>query len=73
MWLQLSRQRGGKNGEEEARHVQCVLVCVCKLLSCVRLFATPGTVASQAPLSMGLANSGWGVKSGLLYISVNKI
>ena len=26
-----------------------------KLLSCVRLFATPWTVASQAPLSMGLS------------------
>ena len=27
-------------------------MCVCKLLSYVRLFATPWTVAHQAPLSM---------------------
>ena len=33
----------------------CVCVCVCvKLLSCVRLFAAPWTVAHQAPLSMGI-------------------
>jgi len=32
----------------------CVCVCVCVLaLSQVRLFATPWTVARQAPLSMG--------------------
>ena len=30
-----------------------VYVCVCQSLSCVRLFATPWTVACQAPLSMG--------------------
>ena len=30
----------------------CVCVCVCELLSCVQLFATPWTVARQAPLSM---------------------
>ena len=27
-------------------------VCVCESLSCVQLFATPWTVAHQAPLSM---------------------
>ena len=31
----------------------CVCVCVCScMLSCVQLFATPWTVAHQAPLSM---------------------
>ena len=30
-------------------------VCVCELPSCVRLFVTPWTVASQAPLSMGFS------------------
>ena len=34
----------------------CVCVCVCAyLLSQVQLFATPWTVAHQAPLSMGLS------------------
>ena len=33
----------------------CVCVCVCQLLSHVRLFATPQTVAHQAPLSMGFS------------------
>ena len=32
-----------------------VCVCVCQLLSCVQLFATPQTVAYQAPLSMGFS------------------
>ena len=32
-----------------------VCVCVCWLLSCVQLFATPWTVFHQAPLSMGLS------------------
>ena len=30
----------------------CVYVCVCESLSCVRLFATPWTIACQASLSM---------------------
>jgi len=30
-------------------------MCVCWSLSCVQLFATPWTVASQAPLSMGFS------------------
>ena len=36
----------------------CVCVCVCvraQSLSCIQLFATPWTVAHQAPLSMGLS------------------
>ena len=32
----------------------CVYVCVCESLSHVRLFATPWTVAHQAPLFMGI-------------------
>ena len=35
--------------------VMCVCVCVCYLLSHVQLFATPLTVALQAPLSMGFS------------------
>ena len=40
-------------------------VCVCQLLSGVRLFAPPGTVARQTPLSMGLSpgNTGMGCHS----------
>ena len=33
----------------------CVCVCVYELLSHVQLFATPWTVAYQAPLSMGFS------------------
>ena len=34
----------------------CLCVCVCvKSLSLIRLFATPWTVARQAPLSMGFS------------------
>ena len=40
----------------------CVFTCVCAyLLSHVRLFATPGTVAHWAPLSMGFSRQEyWG-------------
>ena len=44
----------------------CVL-CVCQLLSCVQLFATPQTVACQIPLSMGF--SGQEYWSGLPFPS----
>ena len=36
---------------------ECILtkdVCVCVSLNCVQLFATPRTIAHQAPLSMGI-------------------
>ena len=33
----------------------CVRACVLSCFSCVRLFATPWTVARQAPLSMGFS------------------
>ena len=33
----------------------CVCVCVCELVSWVRFFVTPWTVAHQAPLSMGFS------------------
>ena len=39
------------------------LVCVCQLLSCVRLFATPWTIAHQAPLFMEFSRQGY--RSGL--------
>ena len=32
-----------------------IFVCVLSLLSCVRLFAAPWTIACQAPLSMGFS------------------
>ena len=33
----------------------------CQFLGCIRLFATPWTVAHQAPLSMGFSRQGyWG-------------
>ena len=41
-------------GKHEQTRV-CVCVCVCVLLSYVRLFATPLTVANQAPLSMEIS------------------
>ena len=41
--------------------------CRAQSLSCVRLFVTPGTVARQAPLSMGFSRQeSW---SGLPYLS----
>ena len=42
----------------------CVHACMC-MLSCVRLFATPCTVAHQAPLSIGFPRQEYW--SGLLY------
>ena len=36
-------------------HLWFPLPCVCKSLGCVRLFATPWTVAWQAPLSIGFS------------------
>ena len=38
-----------------------------KLLSCVRLFATPGTVAYQAPPSMGFSSKNTGVGFHFLF------
>ena len=44
------------------------LPCVCaQSLSCVQLFVTPGTVARQAPPSMGFSRQGhWSVYPSLL-------
>jgi len=39
----------------------CVCVCVCVLLSRIQLFATPWTVAHQAPLSMDSPGKNTGV------------
>ena len=52
---------GGSVGKESAcNEGVCVCVCVCvKSLSRVRLFATPWTVAHQAPLSMGFSWQGY--------------
>ena len=50
---QLLGMHSGGVGEEGGGCVcVCVCVCVCSLLSCVRLLATPWTVAHHAPLSM---------------------
>ena len=39
----------------------CVYVCMLNCFNCVRLFATPWTIACQAPLSMGFSrNTGVG-------------
>ena len=35
--------------------IKCKPTCCCYLLSCVQLFATPWTMAHQAPLSMGFS------------------
>ena len=46
------------NGSESASTQGCVCMCVCvsiHVLSCVRLFATPWTVAHQASLSVGFS------------------
>ena len=43
---------------EQCQPYVCVCVCV-KSLSRVRLFATPWTVARQAPLSMGFSRQGY--------------
>ena len=39
----------------------CVCVCVCQLISPVRLFATPWTIARQAPLSWNSSGKSTGV------------
>ena len=36
-----------------AKNLLKILVCVCCILSCVQLLATPWTFTHQAPLSMG--------------------
>ena len=41
-----------KETSKKTINVLCVCVCVCQLLSYARLFATPQTIAHQAPLSM---------------------
>ena len=48
------------SGTERERESVCVCVCVCvrvRALSHVQLFATPWTVACQAPLSMGFSQA----------------
>ena len=48
------------NVSQMPRAVPTICVCVCvKSLSRVRLFATPWTVARQAPLSMGFSRQGY--------------
>ena len=49
-----------------------VIVCA-KLLSCVQLFATPWTVAHQAPLSVGFSRQEWGCHFLLQGILLNKM
>ena len=46
------RDREVRDGCEEINCQVWKMMVVLKLLSCVRLFVTPGTVAHQAPLSM---------------------
>ena len=46
----------------------CIFACILSLFSRVRLFATPWTVAHQAPLSMGFSRQEYW--SGLPYIHI---
>ena len=52
-------------------HCVCVCVCVCVLFSHVWLFATPWTVACQAPLSMEFSKQEYW--SGLLFLSLGNL
>ena len=66
-WIQYcaqKRQEVGKGGgagglecklrnKEPCKDSLFLILCVCESLNCVQLFATPWTVACQAPLSMG--------------------
>ena len=49
----------------------CVCVCVCVLFSHVWLFATPWTVACQAPMSMEFSKQEYW--SGLLFLSLGNL
>ena len=49
-------------------HTQCSIGRVYESLSHVRLFATPWTVARQAPLSMGFFSSYWTYMLYFLYL-----
>ena len=51
----------GTLGETRAPRTPPLACVVVQLLSCVRLFATPWTVAPQAPLSMGFPSKILGV------------
>ena len=56
--------QAGTTTTESSVESPCVCVCVCvcvKSLSHVRLFATPWTVACQAPLSMRFSSKNTGV------------
>ena len=48
-----------------------MFVCVCQLLSCVRLFVIPWTIAHQAPLSMGFSSQEY--QSGLPFPSLGDL
>ena len=53
VWRNLERSK--PKMATEKNHISCNLWWKWKLLSCVWLFATPRTVACQAPLSMGFS------------------
>ena len=44
--------QGSLNKSNFPGHPKTIWMCVCESLSCVQLYATPWTVAHQAPLSM---------------------
>ena len=46
---------GLKLSSPKTKFLWCVCVCVCVLLSHVRFFVTPWSIAHQAPLSMGFS------------------
>ena len=57
------RRKDERRKYGEDKHSACVYVCVSQLLSHVRLYATPWTVALQAPLSMEFSCKNTGVGS----------
>ena len=63
--LDMEQQTGSKLGKEYVKAVYChpayLLKCRVKVksLSCIRLFATPWTVAYRASLSMGFSRQGY--------------
>ena len=59
IYSEMEQWTSSKLGKEYIKAVYCypayLPLCRVQLLSCVRLFATPWTVAYQAPLSMGFS------------------
>ena len=48
-------EKHGCMGREGALESNCMCMCMLSCFSCVLFFVTPGTIACQAPLSMGFS------------------